>query len=365
LALLEGFVLKPSFSKKTRGQQFFFVNRRFIRSTFLHHSVISAYEGLLQPDHHPGYILFLEVDPETIDINIHPNKTEIKFEDEQSLYAILRSAIKHSLGIFQVQPLLDFNRDANLDVPYTFKDRPAVSPSVEVDAAFNPFSKTKHKSTQNQNVSWEALFSQSQNIDNETEVNTLGFTMTTTPKVFFFFSKYIVCALPSGLLIIHQNRAHQRVLYEQFLTMITNEKGASQQLLFPIEVLLDKQQKDCFKEIEEMLSQIGFQWNTISSDTIEIKGIPNLVAQEEVQKVIEEILMPLSFEQENPSISLADTLAKKLAQTLAIKSGNSLEVQAQQQLIDNLFGCKETLISPLNKRIFITLEKEEIEQKMM
>lgn len=365
LARVEGFVLKPSFSKKSRGQQFFFVNRRFIRSPFLHHSVLSAYEGLLQADHHPGYVLFLEVNPETIDINIHPNKTEIKFEDEQSLYAILRSAIKHSLGIFQVQPLLDFNRDANLDIPYTYKDRPAVSPTVEVDAEFNPFSEKSRKPIQAQNASWEALFSQTYNIDNETERATLDLEMTTTPKVFQLFSKYIVCALPSGLLIIHQSRAHQRVLYEQFLTMITTEKGASQQLLFPVEILLDNQQKNSFMEVEEMLSQIGFQWNTISSETIEIIGTPNVVAQEEVQKVLEEILLPLSFEQENPSISLADTFAKKMAKTLAVKSGSGLEMQAQQQLIDNLFGCKETLISPFNKRIFITLEKEEIEQKMM
>ncbi len=365
LARVEGFVLKPSFSKKTRGQQFFFVNRRFIRSSFLHHAVLAAYEGLLAPNHHPGYILFLDVNPETIDINIHPNKTEVKFEDEQSLYAILRSAIKHSLGIFQVQPVLDFNHDANLDVPYTYKDRSAVTPSLEFNAAFSPFEDQKRAPKQVKSEQWEALFSQVETLESEASTQTLDLNTISTPKVFQLFSKYIVCALPSGLLLIDQTRAHQRVLYEQFLGMITTQKGASQQLLFPVSISLDNEQKNYFEEVSALLDNLGFQWKPLAGTQLELTGAPELIGQNQVQKVLEEALSPPAFEEEEAPISLADTLAKKMALSLSIKAGSALEIVSQQQLIDNLFGCKETLVSPFNKRIFITLEKSEIEQKMM
>ena len=139
LTHLKGFVLKPEFSKKTRGQQFFFVNNRFIKSPFLHHAVNNAFEGLLRSGYHPGYFLYLSLDPKTIDINIHPTKTEIKFEEEQSIYAILKSAIKHSLGIFQVMPSLDFEQNKDLALPYDFTEKTPLMPSIDVDSSFNPF----------------------------------------------------------------------------------------------------------------------------------------------------------------------------------------------------------------------------------
>ncbi|WP_339654616.1 DNA mismatch repair endonuclease MutL, partial [uncultured Salegentibacter sp.] len=136
---ISGFVGKPEFAKKSRGEQFFFVNNRFIKSPYLNHAVVAAFEGLLKDKSYPSYFLFLKVDPKSIDINIHPTKTEIKFDDEHALYAILRSAIKHSLGQFNVAPVLDFDRDANLDTPYDYKNRSAEVPQVEVDRNFNPF----------------------------------------------------------------------------------------------------------------------------------------------------------------------------------------------------------------------------------
>ena len=136
---LEGFIVKPEFSKKTRGHQFFFVNNRYIKSNFLHHAVNSAFEGLLRTGHYPGYFLYLTVDPKSIDINIHPTKTEIKFEEEQSIYSILRAAVKHSLGIFQVTPTLDFDRDKSFEIPYSLHQKKPSFPTIEVDSSFNPF----------------------------------------------------------------------------------------------------------------------------------------------------------------------------------------------------------------------------------
>ncbi|MEL6484490.1 MAG: DNA mismatch repair endonuclease MutL, partial [Bacteroidota bacterium] len=143
---LFGFVCKPEYAKKSRGEQFFFANNRFIKSPYLHHGVVAAFEGLLKPDHFPGYFLYLNVDPQTIDINIHPTKTEVKFHDEQTLYAMIRSAVKHSLGQFNVAPLLDFDRDANLDTPYAYKEKLAHVPGITVDSNFNPFAEQQTKS---------------------------------------------------------------------------------------------------------------------------------------------------------------------------------------------------------------------------
>jgi len=158
---ITGFVSKPEFSKKKRGEQFFFVNNRFIKNGYLHHSVANAFEGLLSPGYHPSYFLYLTVPPHTIDINIHPTKTEIKFDNEQSLYAILRSTIKHSLGQYNVAPIIDFNRDATMDVPYHFKDKKIVtSPQIEVDPDFNPFETEKKSGSfkKEQPTNWESLY---------------------------------------------------------------------------------------------------------------------------------------------------------------------------------------------------------------
>lgn len=136
---ISGFVGKPEFARRTRGEQFFFVNDRFIKSPYLNHAVTAAFEGLLKDGAYPSYFLYLTVDPKSIDINIHPTKTEIKFDDEHALYAMLRSAIKHSLGQFSVAPVLDFERDPTMDTPYNYENRPASTPKIEVDRNFNPF----------------------------------------------------------------------------------------------------------------------------------------------------------------------------------------------------------------------------------
>ena len=146
---IQGFVSKPEFAKKNRGEQFFFVNDRFIKSGYLHHAVMSAYEGLLPQGAQPSYFIYLDVPPNTIDINIHPTKTEIKFDDESALYAILRSTIKHSLGQFNVAPILDFNRDSNLDTPYNFKNLEGNYPTIEVDDNYNPFSNNENQKKTN------------------------------------------------------------------------------------------------------------------------------------------------------------------------------------------------------------------------
>jgi DNA mismatch repair protein MutL len=366
LAVLSGFVVKPSFAKKTRGQQFFFVNDRFIKSPFLHHAVGAAFEGLLRPGFQPGYFLNLHVDPKTIDINIHPTKTEVKFEEEQSLYAILRSAIKHSLGIFQVMPTLDFDQNSSLNVPYDFKNKAAVVPPIEVDSNFNPFKTSNPSYSKPKESQWEGLYSGLNELESRSDSNSQEplIEVSETTRVFQLFSKYIVCPLRTHMLVIDQSRAHQRVLYERFLNDITNKRGLSQQLLFPLEIELNPQQLEQYGHVEGALEMLGFQIVLAGQNKLNIKGAPEFCPSSKIEAVVESLLSDHDEESSLAHFSHADQVAKTMAKTLAIKYGEILEPREQQALLDDFFGCKETTVSPFNRQIFITLEKTEIEQKL-
>ena len=364
LAKLNGFVVKPEFSKKTRGQQFFFVNNRFIKSPFLNHAVNSAFEGLLRPGYHPGYFLYLNVDPKTIDINIHPTKTEIKFEEEQSIYAILRSAVKHSLGIFQVIPTLDFNQNTDLDIPYNFKEKTPITPHIEVDSSFNPFKDPSFYSKQN-NDEREGLLPEVNSNTNYQDIKPGSIINVPQSSRFFqLFSKYIVCPLQTSILLIDQKRAHQRILYERFLASITTKTSLSQQLLFPLEVELNGRQIEEFNQNKEILLALGFQMELKNKKKLVVVGSPEHCPHSKIESIIEKLLSGENSPQSIEYLSQADQIAKTLAKTLSIKSGDLLTLIEQQVLLDDFFGCKETSVSPFNRSIFISLEKSEIEKKL-
>ena len=385
---VSGFVGKPEYAKKTRGEQFFFVNQRFIKSAYLNHAINAAFEGLLKDGTHASYFLNLEVDPQTIDINIHPTKTEIKFDDEQTLYAILRASVKHSLGQFSIAPVLDFDRDSNLDTPYNYKDKNASFPTVEVDSTFNPFKEeTKSRSAIKTHfkkepiASWESLYvgleskgNQSTNdfseLQFESEEQT-GDIFTddqnaeTLQNTYQLHNKYIVSNIKSGMLMINQNRAHQRVLYEDFLKQITIKEGVSQQLLFPVEAHFSPEEVSIIKEVKEDLEHTGFIFSNFSSDTIEITGVPINVPASEVSLIFEQLIADIQNEVPESNFSATDLLAKSMAKSLAIKVGQSLTPIEQDHLVNSLFGCKEPNISPINKPTFITLSMEELDRKFI
>ena len=365
VAGIEGFVVKPEFAKKSRGQQFFFVNRRFIKSPFLHHAVSSAFEGLLRDHFHPGYFIYIQVDPKTIDINIHPTKTEIKFEEEQNLYAIIKSMVKHSLGMFQATPVLDFDRDPNLDTPYALQQKiPTEQPPIEVDSSFNPFKSSEGSRLKTTQSSWESLYSGLEIPNDPFPLdNSLKMAIEEAPKVFQLLRKFIVTSTRSGLLIIDQQRAHQRVLYEKFLIGVTKRNLLSQQLIFPKEIELSQQQMALFGELEENLNAMGFAVK-LKKQKLIITGIPALCDDKQLGKLFEEILSAINSDHQTESFSQADYMAKMLSKSLSIQSNTVLSTQEQQALLDDFFACKDTLTSPFNRRIFITLDKEELENKL-
>ena len=381
---LHGFIGKPEFSKKNRGEQFFFVNDRFIRSGYLHHAVMAAYEGLLKDGAQPSYFLYLEVPPHTIDINIHPTKTEIKFDDEHALYAILRSAIKHSLGQFNVSPVLDFDRDPNLDTPYQYQNKEAEYPTIQVDRSFNPFADEKpsksfsasssYKKTEAQ-PSWESLYVGLEQATQEIAEMTFENEAVTSSlfeeneieqevkRTYQIHKKYIVSPIKSGMVIINQKRAHERILYESFLTSMTVHQASSQQMLFPLELYFSATEMELITELKTSLEATGFVFEELNNDHVVISGVPVNITESEISIVLEELLSDLQDGIPDSSFCQNDTIAKSMARSLAIKTGTYLTEKEQESLVHNLFACREPNVSPFQKPTFITMSVGDLDKK--
>jgi len=387
---ITGFVCKPEFAKKSRGEQFFFVNDRFIKSSYMNHAVLNAMEGLLQGDQHPSYFLFLDIDPSKIDVNIHPTKTEIKFEDERSVYAILRSALKRSLGQYNIAPSIDFSLNPDYQVPITSKNRAIKTPTIEVDPSFNPFEQEKEigHSTLSGGISapstpvnkfrsnnsaekgkhWEALFEEIQDDLNtaipeyQKEITSLenDIQIEGTRIAFQLQQRFILTQLKSGLLIIDQQRAHTRVLYEQYFKSLVNCSPLSQQLLFPQEIHLSPGDMELFKEIINDVEYLGFDITIPTEQCLMINGVPFETKAGEVDKIIDSLLDSYKNECDAWKSDTHKYMAKSLALSNSIKTGKALNTEEMNQLVDELFACESPFISIHNKPTAIILEMNEL-----
>jgi len=411
---VHGFVAKPEFAKKSRGEQFFFVNDRFIKSGYLHHAVTAAFEGLLKDGTHPSYFLYLTLPPNSIDINIHPTKTEIKFDDEQALYAILRATIKHSLGQFNVSPVLDFQKDGDLEVPYSYEGTKSNEPTVAIDTFFNPFESMKSGSNlagqmgsgfnpfesvkpktsgssfqsnasfqdrKHKSGGWETLYegisdakeiiltSANHQFDEEVITGSLFDDDASQPtnhqQSYQFQKKYIISPIKSGMIIIDQRRAHQRILYEHYMRSFTVKQNASQQLLFPLSLYYGVYEMELLKNLQNELVQMGFLFDEISNEKIVILGIPVSITESEVSIVLEDLLNDMQDDASADVDILHDRIAKSLAQSLAVKTGTYLSDKEQENIVNSLFGCEDPQTSPFGKTTFITMKVEDIDKKFM
>ena len=357
LVKITGFTLKPQFSKKSKNNQFLFVNNRYIKSQFLNHSINNAYEGLLREGFYPGYFIFLEINPNKIDVNVHPNKTEIKFEDEQNLYSIINSSIKHSLGVYQITPVLDFDKESSMDIPYDSHKNRLKEPSIEVDSSFNPFLEEKN------NENWEELQSKiendifdKKNIDINQEID--------FPKIFQVFNKYIITTTGSSVIILNQSLAHQRILYEQFLKSSVDDGAKSQKLVFPIEIELTKKQEIILSEIKDVVDSMGFKFS-VKNKIVNINAVPPIISDKPIEEIFEDLLNKNDSYNIKESFSLSDLIAKKLSKLLSVKTGKTLKLKEQQAIINQLFSCKEPKLSPFNKQIFVTLDKKDLDKNFL
>ena len=303
---LSGFIGKPEFSKKTRGEQFFFTNNRFIKNNYLHKAVCAAFEGLINEDSHPSYFLFLEIDPSKIDVNIHPTKTEIKFEDERAIHTIIRTAVKHALGQYNIAPSLDFDTDQQFSVPPLPKGTVVQNPGITIDPTFNPFEdrrkvqkgtsslRAPQSSQKSEHQDWESLMNNLPEIEPEqTQQEDLGLEESSgfESKTFTQVGKkYIFTKHGDGIIMVHIQRAHERILFEHFLAAIQNHSSASQQLLFPQNISFTPSDFEIVKSLMPKLGSMGFDIDEFGKNEVIINGIPLEMEESSIKGVFENLI---------------------------------------------------------------------------
>ncbi|MVZ63112.1 DNA mismatch repair endonuclease MutL [Sphingobacterium humi] len=386
---IKGYIGKPEFAKKTRGEQFFFVNNRFIKDPYLNHAVLNAYEEILPADTYPLYVLFIDIDPAKIDINVHPTKTEIKYEDDKAIYAILRSAVKRSLGRFNIAPSLDFEQETGFDNLITPKPLDEIqAPTINFNPNFNPFDDgnpsarsavsraysypeaLERKTSIPQN--WDTLYQISEQdepqqlplMPEEPAQEASFIQPSDQPKKQFFqlHNRYIVSQIHSGFMLIDQQAAHERILFEQFQQHLNNNQGLSQQSLFPQTVELNAAD---FALIQDMLPEIqslGFQLRPFGKTTFIVDGIPADLENVNEGQIIEKLLEDFK-NQSDLRLNKREKLAKSLAKNAAIKAGSKLDNEAMADLIDRLFACESPNISLHGKPVIITYTLQELAER--
>lgn len=379
---IEGFVGKPEFARKTRGEQYFFANSRFIRSPYLNHAVQTAFEELLAKDHFPTYFLKLELDPAKIDINIHPTKTEVKFEEERAIYAIIRTAVRQALGRYNVAPSLDFEKEQTFDLPELKKGEAIRMPNITVNPEFNPFEREKKslqenihfpfKRENNKVDQWQTLYPDpkrnraEQNAQLEPANLEREHTQDqayTERKLIQLHRKYILSQLKSGIILIDQQRAHERILWENLKTKLEEKQASSQQLLFPERLELKPQDQAILKSLMEPLKKIGFSMNFNKGNELEIDGVPSEVGKQSAAKLIEDTLENFQNTLNDPKDEVALELLQHLAYKMSIRHGKKLENEEMNQLVDELFACEMPYHLPNGKPIILSYTLEELDKQ--
>jgi DNA mismatch repair protein MutL len=380
---LRGFVGKPEFAKRTRGEQFFFVNHRFIKDPYLNHAVLTAFEELLPDDTYPLYVLFIDIDPSKIDINVHPTKTEIKYQDEKAIYAIIRSAVKRSLGRYNITPSLDFDQENSIEhliTPTPFDK--IVAPVIAFNPNFNPFKSERElpflrdngESSSNRNIqpipqNWDTLYEISKRdtsvqqeilVEDTLAVNEQEIVKSTDRQFFQVHNRFIMSQIKSGFMLISQQAAHERILYERFLQQLQNHSGVSQQSLFPQSLTLNGADFELLRELMPDIRALGFDIREFGKNTVVVEGIPadlnNVGEHELLERLLEGFKNNLSI----LKLDKRDNLARSLARNAAIKAGTKLSSEEMNQLTDQLFACQMPNVALNGKPVISTFTLNEL-----
>lgn len=382
---LTGFVGKPEFARKKRGEQYLFVNGRFVKHYYLDKAVSEAFKELIPNDEHPSYFLYLSIDPARIDINIHPTKTEVKFDDERSVHAILHAAVKRSLGHYNIAPSLDFDQETSFEPPTRKEgDPPVEPPKIHFNPDYNPFEEEKkEKERKRGNAAsngghrapegWQELYkgvgdlpsSQGREGVDGTEERVLpseeGETDSEIPSLppYQVHRSYILTHIRSGIILIDQQKAHQRILYEELLEKLKVGKGSSQQLLFPKTLELEPGEQELIKGMMEHLQGIGFDIGEFGQNTIVVNGIPSETAERD----LDDLFASLLEEGRRGDGGSSERIALALAKNGAIRHGDRLEEAEMNDLIDRLFACELPSYSPDRKATILTFTLDELAKR--
>jgi DNA mismatch repair protein MutL len=360
---LEGFIVKPEFARKTRGEQYIFVNRRFIKSNYINHAVTDAFEDLLPSGTFPSYFLFIEIDPAKIDINIHPTKTEIKFDDERSVYAIIRSAVKRALGRFSITPSLDFDQETAFNIPVSMYSSTPKQPEVRVDKTYNPFHAEKNKANP---VGWERILQVNTSVDDLEEIRIESSEKKDNDFKLLgqIFSKFILVATSRGLMLVDQRRAHERILYERHSNLVRQNSTPSQQELFPLTMDFPEDEAIIVREIGNDLRKTGFDIREFGGNTFVLNGVPMGTEKGKEKALIEGIIESYKNQGEIQADKKQEALLKSICGELAMSPSTKLSNLEMDQLLQDLFNCIQPETSPFGKKIFTTITEEELDKKL-
>lgn len=390
IANIQGYIVKPEYAKKKRTEQFFFVNNRFIKSPYLNHAVEYAFSELIPDDAYPSFFIFLDIAPEQIDVNVHPTKTEIKFQDEKFLYQVLRATVRRSLGKYNIAPSLDFDKEDAFENVKFDKSKPVRPPVIHINPDYNPFAQTPGTagSGARQNLNkhanpgqWEKLFPDPHTLKGIPEVQKDLFDdMPPNPqkkiispewedvgsrnhgnKFMQLQGRYILSSIKSGLMIIDRQRAHERILYEKHLKWLNQNKCSSQTLLYPEQIVLQEPDVLLLNEIRKEIATLGFDIRDFGKNSFMVNAVPaDLAENENLQQVIESILE--NFKKNSADITLESrvNLARSLAKSLAVKQDKVMNDQEMNALADDLFSCEMPYQTPSGKPIVNILKLQEI-----
>lgn len=368
LVKVSGFCSNLDNVKGKGAKQFFFVNGRYMRHPYFHKAVMSAYENLVPNDEQPSYFLFLDVPPDTIDVNIHPTKTEIKFQDEQVIWKILMAAVKETVGKYEEMPTIDFNTADMPDIPIYDPTRPAVQPKVDINTDFNPFmghhSDERHR---NSTDNWSKLYGDV--IEHKISEGAIPYRPAAEPVIrpeeqplhpFQYADRYIFVASDQGLMIVDQHRAHIRILFERFLAGARNHASASQGLLFPEMFQLSQADAAVFEELKPRFGALGFDISDMGRGAIAVQGVPSGMEDQDYERLITDMIADLRINPTHEEDTQLESMALAMARKSAIPAGRHLTEDEMQELLRSLKACSMPSRTPDAKPVYVIRSEQEI-----
>jgi len=391
---ISGFVGKPQSARKAAGDQFFFVNNRFMRHPYLHKAILDAYANLIAADAYPSYFLFFDINPEMIDVNIHPTKTEIKFEDEQLIWKVLNASVREGLGKFNEMPSIDFNTEGQIHIPLPSRSNGSNSPAIEFNPNFNPFktdsmpgysSGYSDKSRQQDLKNWESLYRDFDNAD-EQEWDTTPETITLPSKsnaqttlpgdpiftneiavsvntYFQIKNRFILTPVKSGLMLIDQRRAHERILFEQFLASVNTSRSVSQQILFPETIHFSTEDALIIDEISPDLKVFGIDLKASGDGTFLIQGLPSELEKTDSRMILEKILDSYKTGEIDPEQEVREQMAAIMARNACMNHGETLTHEEMTSLVSRLFRCQMPNFTPNGKPVISIIDNDELDNR--
>jgi DNA mismatch repair protein MutL len=384
MASIKGYVGKPEHARKTPGEQFFFVNNRYMKHPYYYRAVLNAYDNILQPGLLPSFFIYFDVNPETIDINIHPTKTEIKFENEKAMWPIVQATVKEGLGKFNIAPSIDFNQETAFDIPLIRKGETIEAPEIKVNPSYNPFESQPKTSPRNnphsngnsgKTADWEQLYKgfeqntlnseipYTESSDTPTQSTLSTSTNYHNGRFFQVKGKYIITAVKSGLMVIDQKRAHQRIIFDEYNYKTGSQSGAGQKLLYPHKIELEPIEAELFQSLLSEVNRLGFDIEAFGKNTFVVNSVPAEFPDKEANEWVIQILDSLKNNEKDFAEAIRENIVKSLAKFLSIPYGKVLTQEEMAHINDKLFVSQMPNLTPNGKSIVTIIGMDELEKK--